>query len=195
MKIVKDSEWLWRITPFKNSLYGIAYFPHELDGYVAPYQSLNGIGYQALVPKLNQAGYVNESGLIFDKLGHSHCLLRRDPVFGPEQNALLGTAQPPYIDWCWQELDKRIGGPVSFFYQGRHLAVVRLYDEKVRTSLVEIHEETGEIQELLTLPSGGDTSYAGVILDGDLLKVSYYSSHEGKSAIYFAVISLSAVAV
>ena len=190
VKIVKDNEWLWRITPFQNSLYGVAYFPNEQDGYVALYQSLNGVDYQAIVPKLSQAGFVNESGLVFDKDKHAHCLLRRDPLFGAEQNALLGIAKPPYQDWSWLELDSRIGGPVSFLYKDRHLAVVRLYDESVRTSLVEIHEMTGEIEELLSLPSGGDTSYAGVVLEKNILKVSYYSSHEGKTAIYFAVINL-----
>lgn len=63
-------------------------------------------------------------------------------------------------------------------YQSRLLAVVRLYDEQVRTALVEIHPDTGVVQELLTLPSKGDTSYAGVVIDGNELWVSYYSSHE-----------------
>lgn len=190
VKVAKEGEWLWRTTAHKNSLYGVAYFPSESDGYVALYQSEDGIDYQAIVPRLSQAGYVNESGLLFDQCDHAHCLLRRDPVFGPEKNALLGRAKPPYLDWHWQELDKRIGGPVSFLYQNKHLAVVRLYDETVRTSIVEIHAESGEIEELLSLPSGGDTSYAGVVLDENRLLMSYYSSHEGKTSIYFAVIKL-----
>lgn len=96
-------------------------------------------------------------------------------------------------------------------YQSRLLAVVRLYDEQVRTALVEIHPDTGVVQELLTLPSKGDTSYAGVVIDGNELWVSYYSSHEladsqldtqnsldesnrvakAKTMIYFAKIQLS----
>ena len=39
-------------------------------------------------------------------------------------------------------------------------------------------------EPLLTLPSGGDTSYPGLVWHDGLLWVSYYSSHEGKAAIY-----------
>jgi hypothetical protein len=39
---------------------------------------------------------------------------------------------------------------------------------------------------VLTLPSGGDTSYAGMVWHDGVLWVSYYASHEGKTAIYLA---------
>ncbi|WP_076409097.1 hypothetical protein [Shewanella sp. UCD-KL12] len=188
--LIKEGEWLWRISATAGCLYGVAYRPHETDGYVALYKSDDGNSFEGLVPRLNQSGYVNESGLIFDENHLAHCLLRRDPVWGPEQKALLGHSEPPYKIWQWTELDKRIGGPVSFLYQGRHLAVVRLMDGEVRTSIVEVIEATAQINELLTLPSAGDTSYAGVVVEEHLLKMSYYSSHEGKSAIYFAVVDL-----
>ncbi len=42
----------------------------------------------------------------------------------------------------------------------------------------------------LKLPSGGDTSYAGLVLHNGLLWVSYYSSHEEKTAIYLAKVKL-----
>ena len=45
---------------------------------------------------------------------------------------------------------------------------------------------------MLTLPSGGDTSYAGLVLHKGLLWVSYYSSHEGKTRIYLAKVRLTA---
>jgi hypothetical protein len=40
----------------------------------------------------------------------------------------------------------------------------------------------------LALPSGGDCSYAGMVWHDDLLWISYYSSHEGKTSIYLATI-------
>jgi hypothetical protein len=42
----------------------------------------------------------------------------------------------------------------------------------------------------MLLPSGGDTSYPGLVWREDQLRMSYYSSHEGKSAIYLARIEL-----
>jgi hypothetical protein len=66
------------------------------------------------------------------------------------------------------------------------VAAVRLYDGRVRTSLCWLDLEKGTLRECLTLPSGGDTSYAGLVWYEELLWVSYYSSHEGKTSIYLA---------
>ncbi|MBX3731392.1 MAG: hypothetical protein KF791_02220 [Verrucomicrobiae bacterium] len=49
----------------------------------------------------------------------------------------------------------------------------------------------GRLTEFLALPSGGDTSYAGMVPHEDLLWVSYYSSHEGRTSIYLAKVRLS----
>ncbi|MFV1963959.1 MAG: hypothetical protein ACC628_00945 [Pirellulaceae bacterium] len=43
-----------------------------------------------------------------------------------------------------------------------------------------------ELIEALQLPSGGDTSYAGLVWHDDMLWISYYASHEGKTSIYLA---------
>lgn len=39
-------------------------------------------------------------------------------------------------------------------------------------------------------PSGGDTSYPGIVLIGDHALISYYSSHEGQTAIYLGKVPL-----
>jgi hypothetical protein len=48
----------------------------------------------------------------------------------------------------------------------------------------------GGYDPVVTLPSGGDTSYPGLAYHAGLLWVSYYSSHEGKAAIYLAKVKL-----
>ncbi|WP_065187251.1 hypothetical protein [Shewanella woodyi] len=189
IEVAKPNDWLWRLVEHKGVLWGISYFPKP-KGYASLYRSSDGHCFTRVFKKFNKQGYVNESGLFFDESNCAHCLLRRDPVWGPEETALLGFSKPPYQYWRWKELDKRVGGPVSFYYQGHHYGVVRLYDNKIRTSIVEINSVTGEVSELLSLPSGGDNSYAGVVLDRGSLKVSYYSSHEGKTAIYFAEVDI-----
>ena len=47
-----------------------------------------------------------------------------------------------------------------------------------------------KMTKLLKLPSGGDTSYPGLVWHNDLLYMSYYSSHEGKTSIYLAKIKI-----
>lgn len=73
---------------------------------------------------------------------------------------------------------------------GRLVAAVRLYGGAVRTSLAWIDSKAGRLTEFLKLPSGGDCSYAGLVWSEDLLWVSYYSSHEGKTCIYLAKVKL-----
>jgi hypothetical protein len=74
---------------------------------------------------------------------------------------------------------------------GRFVAAVRLYDAPIRTSLCWLDPEAGTLTEFLALPSGGDTSYAGLVHHGGLLWVSYYASHEGKSSIYLAQVEIA----
>ena len=206
-EVADKGYWLWRLTEYQDALYGVGYRAGP-DGDTRLYKSDDGKQFKSWMSVFNNQGYVNENSLVFHQ-GSCFCLLRRDPVWSDEFLGLLGHSLPPFNQWAWQTLDKRIGGPVMFVYQSRLMAVVRLYEGNVRTALIEINKETGAIHEWLTLPSQGDTSYAGVVLEGGYLYVSYYSSHEmisvsdtsqvqngeapekPKAMIYFAKIRLS----
>ena len=104
---------------------------------------------------------------------------------------MLGTARPPYTSWTWSDLGVPIGGPQMIrLPDGRLVAGVRLYDKKVRTSLGWVDPEAATFREFLSLPSGGDTSYPGLVWHDGLLWISYYSSHEGKTSIYLAKVKV-----
>lgn len=51
--------------------------------------------------------------------------------------------------------------------------------------------DTGVYEPLLTFPSGGETSYAGLAWHGGMLRMSYHALHERKSAIYLAKVKLA----
>jgi hypothetical protein len=72
----------------------------------------------------------------------------------------------------------------------RLLIPLYLASPRARTSLSWIDPTAGTMTECLELPSGGDTSYAGLVFQGGLLWISYYSSHEGKTCIYLAKVML-----
>lgn len=196
-----DNYWLWRVTFQGQAGYGIGYrtvAPRSARLYVT---QDGGKSFQTLVLKLEPVGWAGEHDLSFAPDGTATCLLRRDPPPKAEQDgvdaagraghAVLGTARPPYTDWTWKDLKVRVGGPALLrLSDGRLLAVVRLYDKKVRTSLCWVDTDAGTLTEALTLPSGGDTSYAGLVLHEDVLWMSYYSSHEGKTSIYLAKVEL-----
>ncbi len=178
--------WLWRIArqPQIQQYYAVGYRvgPNKL---VRLYQGATAQRLQPLTDLIS-GSYANESGLLFEPDGTALCLLRRDPDSG-----LFGYSQPPYTNWQWQDIGCRIGGPQWLqLADGRLLACVRLYDNLVRTSLCWIDRDSGKLTEWQALPSGGDCSYAGMVLQGNTLYISYYSSHEGSSRIYLAILNL-----
>jgi hypothetical protein len=180
--------WLWGNKWHDGDVYSIGYHTgKEGPRFTRLYKSSDGKNFETVVDKLIDEGYSNESSLVFTKDNTCYCLLRRD---GKGATGLLGISKPPYTKWEWKDLGIKIGGPELFqLPDGRFLATVRLYSPKVRTSICQLDVENGKLTELLALPSGGDTSYANMVLHDGLLNVSYYSSHEGKTSIYFAKVS------
>ncbi len=180
--------WLWRMAWQQKTLYALGYKVGQ-PRLVRLYHSSNMHDFTAITD-VYSGSYANESGLLFTTDGTALCLLRRDPEHG-----LFGQSAPPYSDWQWQDLGCRIGGPQWLqLPDGQLLACVRLYDDKVRTSLCWIDRQSGKLTEALTLPSGGDCSYAGMVRRGNKLYISYYSSHEHTTAIYLAVVILQQLA-
>ena len=60
-----------------------------------------------------------------------------------------------------------------------------------RAALCWLDPLTAELTEFITFPSGGDTSYAGMVVHEGVLFVSYYSSHEeGATCVYLAKVAL-----
>lgn len=149
------------------------------------FKSPDGKTFERWIEKVNVEGtYPNETSVLFLPDDTAYCLLRQD---GQPNSGYLGTSRPPYNEWNWKQLGVRLGGPHMIrLPNGRFVAAVRLYDKPVRTSLCWLDPESGKLTEALKLPSGGDTSYAGLVWHDDLLWISYYSSHEGKTSIYLA---------
>lgn len=195
-RVADPNFWMWSATWHKGTGYGIGYGTAG-KRLIRLYHTRDGKAWEMLADDLFPGGtYANETSLVFApstslRAGPddtAYCLLRRD---SHTNTAQLGTARPPYAEWAWKDLGVRIGGPKMIrLADGRFLATVRLYDKRQRTALCSIDPEKGALSEILTFPSGGDTSYAGMVLHDGLLWLSYYSSHEGKTSIYLAKVSL-----
>ena len=178
--------WLWGIKWHKGVGYSVGYStkgPHVEQ----LYQTIDGRKFEPLGEKFDMRGaFANESAIEFDPDDTAHILIRCDP-----EPAFLATARPPYTHWAIVPTDTRVGGPaLTQAPDGRLLGAGRLYDPKPRTSLFWIDPQTAKITECLALPSGGDTSYAGLVWQDGVLNMSYYSSHEGNAKIYFARVSI-----
>ena len=180
--------WRWSATWHAGVGYSFGYSGKDQAGCL--YRTLDGIAWEVVKDDVfpDAESYPNETSLMFLDDGTAYCLLRRDKG---SCTALLGTAHAPYTEWAWQDLGVRIGGPKMIrLSDGRFLAVVRLYDEKARTSLCWVDPGAGTMTECLRLPSGGDTSYAGIVEHEGVIWISYYSSHQEKTAIYLATVTV-----
>ncbi len=180
--------WVWRVDWVREDLaLGIGYGTTEKRG-LRLYSSRDGDGFATRAETLLEAGYVNETSLAPQPDGSVLCVARRDPA-----SAMLGSGVEPFdgASWTWRDLGVRLGGPkILRLPDGRHVVAGRRYDGRVRTSLAWLEPESARIEEFLSLPSGGDTSYPGLVYEAGLLWVSYYSSHEGKTSIYLARVDL-----
>lgn len=187
IKVGDPNLWLWRITWHKGMAYGIGYATAG-KRMTRLYKSENGRDFDILVDNLYDVGYPNETSIVVLEDDTALCLLRRD---GKPDSALLGKASPPYTNWTWEEFGLRVGGPHMLqLPDGRLVAAGRDYTQGATTRLWWVDPEKPALSEIIKLPSGGDTSYPGLVWHDGLLWVSYYSSHEGKSNIYLAKIQL-----
>lgn len=205
-QVLTPGEWLWRTTWHDGICYGTSYNASTRNtreaqeaaknaGPVEPgpaewklklFQSRDGRNYE-LVTHLDVPGHPNETTLRFLKDGRLKAMVRRE---GGSQNGWIGVSEkPPYQQWTWHETAMRFGGP-NFIElpDGKLWATTRSYLPKAHTVLARMTETT--ITPVLDLPSGGDTSYAGMVWHDDLLWISYYGSHEGKTSIYLAKVRL-----
>lgn len=204
-RVLTEGEWLWRVTWREGTAYGVSYNAAErtspaakeaaATGKVVPgpaewklklVRSTDGVKYD-LVSYLDVPGHPNETTLRFLPGGEMVALVRRE---AGNKRAWVGRSKPPYTQWKWGESGHQIGGP-NFIQlpDGALWAVGRSYPGGAKTVVATMTAEGG-YDPVLTLPSGGDTSYAGLVWHDGLLWVSYYSSHEGKSAIYLAKVKL-----
>jgi hypothetical protein len=179
--------WLWRICWHREIAYGIGYHTVE-PAEVRLYSSRDGASFTLTADKLFVEGWPNEATLLFQKDNSALCLLRRD---SNTATAMLGKAQPPYETWTWSDLGVRVGGPnLLLLPDGRIVAAIRRYGKNAWTSLNWLDPIQNNLEEFLVLPSGGDTSYAGLRWHADMLWVSYYSSHEQKTSVYLAKVQV-----
>ena len=194
-QIADKGYWLWQTTWRGDTGYALGYQWGNRDA-TRFYRTTNGNQYTLHVDHLRPPGdRSNEHAMFFDAEGHAHMLLRRDNAQSKTGGyALLGQAEPPYTDWEWRRLNITLGGPSMIqLPDGRVLACVRRYaDENHRnwgsqwTELGWINIQTAKYSPAAKLPSGGDSSYAGLLWHNGLLWISYYSSHSGKTSIYLA---------
>lgn len=192
-KILTGFDWLWRVTWHEGWAWGcVQQVPPGKDRSLHLVRSRDGIHFE----QVTQLGvdHPTETTLRFQKDSTMLAMIRRT---GNSPNGWIGLSKPPYTDWKFQETNKRFGGPnLLQLPEGSWLAGSRGYGGKSsRMELWGFDPKANTFQDILALPSGGDTSYPGFVVEEkqNRVWVSYYSSHEGKAAIYLATLRLDAL--
>jgi len=192
--VTKPGRWLWRVTWHEGRAYGVTYGAGEDGPYIDLRTSSDGVNYRRHVPKLFAEGRPTEVTLRFGADSTCYALVRRDKWQNEPRTAVLGVSKPDYTQWKWHDLGEKFngfGGPNFIEIPGgRWIAAGRMFDGGVHTALTCLDVKAGTMTKLVKLPSGGDTSYPGLLWHDEMLYVSYYSSHEGKTGIYLAKVKI-----
>lgn len=190
--VLAEGEWLWRVTWQAGIAYGAA-FAESPDGPTGErpltlYRSRDGLAWER-IRQLAVPGRPSECTLRFEPSGRMVAIVRRE---GGDRLGWLGRAEPPYTEWHWQASDRRFGGPnLIALPDGGWLLGTRDYRptggaKPGEATLLARIDLAARTLPALTLPGGGDCSYPGLAWHDGELWVAYYSSHEGKAAVYLA---------
>lgn len=187
-----DFDWIWRITWYEKVGYGVLYQSNvngdkdKTRAYLV--KTTKGTDYE-LITELQIDGKPNESTIRFLSGAEMAILVRRE---GDDKMGMLGTSKAPYTDWTWEKLDFRLGGPnFEIIPINKILITSRIYADDGPYTALLLGKKNEGFKEVMRLPSGGDCSYAGMITISGYVWMSYYSSHEGKTSIYYARIPYS----
>ncbi len=181
-RVCSEGDWLWRVTWHEGRAYGVS--NHYTVGEDAPrslllYVSDDGVNFR-IRTILDITGNRFEVTARFMPDGSMMLLARREE---DDKGGYIGTSQDPYTDWSWNNTGIRVGGPDFIrLPDGSMWAGYRNYVKKATTEFAYMTEK--HLKPVLTLPSGGDTSYPGFVWHDDVLWMTYYSSHEEKTSIY-----------
>jgi hypothetical protein len=184
--IAEEGDWLWRVDRSGGRSYGISYrLPSERRWKVALLESEDGLDYRELT-MLDVPGKPNEATLRF-RGAEAIALVRRE---AGEGRAWIGRSLPPYRSWRWSGTGERLGGPNFIVLPGGGLVAAARIWRRGKPLVALLSMSPSSLRPLLELPSGGDCGYPGMVFHRGSLRISYYSSHEGKSRIYLARVAL-----
>src|SRR4051812_47476889 len=190
---VGQNQWLWRVTWRKGVGFGTVYStgkqgPHGRE--LTIWRTADGVKYEKIADP-NPPIDLTEATIRFTANDTMVVLLRGEEK---DRHAWIGAAKAPYGTWDWRDAGHAAQGPEFIVLgDGRMFYAGRDFDATGKARTVFGRMTLDKLEPLIELPSGGDTSYAGIADAGDgTLRVSYYSSHEGKTSIYLATVRVGA---
>ncbi|MDA3048640.1 hypothetical protein [Campylobacter sp. JMF_08 NE1] len=189
-------DWLWRVTWKDNVGYGVVY---SLDSQRPVFRTaslvktIDGINYEEVV-NFNIPDCPGEATIRFLQ-DNRMVLVITYGLPNDGKHGFFGISNPPYTNWKFKSIGMKLGGPDLIVCDDMLILGTRssFLPNSFKTLLLS-GDINGNFKEKIFLPSGGDTSYPGFLIEGNELWCCYYSSHETKLAsIYLAKIPLTAL--
>lgn len=175
--------WLWRVRYYDGVFYSGAYtavrpVPPERETRLL--KSSDGLEW-TLVSTVTRERMAGEADFWFDQEKRMWLLSRTGDEAG---DAELFHSDAALAEWEGQATGTLVHAPAVVEWKGRRFVAGRGKDGK--EAVTRIWELKGErLEQIMTLPSGGDTSYPGFVLDPSTeggstpsFFVSWYSQHE-----------------
>lgn len=185
-RIEGNQAWPWKVTWHENKAYSFGY---GKDNFFDFYTSSDGLKFQNMFFAQEILGTPTEATLEVNDEGVFYVISRRN-----EGSAIVGKSidSGKTFDWFGEIPINDFGGPDFIFYKDGLLVSGR---DSHKMILGYYNLKTKQYKKLMTLKSGGDCSYAGMVLQDNTLWMSYYSGHENKSgtSVYLSKIDLNTI--
>lgn len=183
---------IWQPCAFKGKYYSGA---HKIDNKSAGKNravhlivSDDGLDWKK-ISTIRAGSWESETTIHFDAKGGLTAFLRQK--YGSPQPQILESA-PPYTEWKSRNPNvPHFSGHSAHTFNGVDYVISRTMDYASKKIGCTIYTYAGgKLHPYCVLPAGGDCAYSGAVQSGEDMLVSYYSSHEGPTNIYLAVVPL-----
>lgn len=176
-RVKKSTNWIWRATWFDDICYGVRYDDNSadllrtVDGINWEYVSTISTGFSEV-----QLGRLSNGDMV--------ALARANSNY----NGYVCYSHYPYEEWDIKVSNIIMQGQ-SFIVSknDKIICASRNFTGGISTTLYSSISNC-LFSEIYVLPSGGDTSYPGMIAEDDRILISYHSSHLSPCDIYLAEI-------
>ena len=150
-------------------------------------KSADGVKWEK-VSLIRAGNWESETTMFFDDKHHATAFLRQK--YG-KPGAQVLESDPPYTEWKSRDAGvPHLSGHSVHTFKGVTYLLSRYIQPDGKFGSMIYTFADGKLTPYCVMPAGGDCAYAEAVEDGDNMLVSYYSTHEGATNIYLAVVPL-----
>jgi hypothetical protein len=192
---LNNNYWLWSFTNSGNGIYSIGYNLKQScfnsggsnDPKIRLFLNTNTNGTNYI--NISPANWIDDSfkcpceaSMVFTNDSTLVTIVRDEHTEGLSH---IGISKKPFQNWQWQTFPHFVRGPkLALLPNGKIFLAAASMVYYNKTYYAILNPSTFSVETIKAFPSGGDTGYPGVIIEGNTALVSYYSSHEGNTRIY-----------